>query len=78
MLFRSGATPAQINTTSVTPTKLGEYDIVCAYLCGDGHTQMNSAVEGGLVTKVKVVSQSDFETWVADTQAAQSAAGSTT
>ena len=39
---------------------------------------MNSAVEGGLVTKVKVVSQSDFDTWVADTQAAQSAAGSTT
>ena len=69
--LQMGATPAQINTTSVTPTKLGEYDIVCAYLCGDGHTQMNSAVEGGLVKKVRVVSRADFDTWLAEQKAAK-------
>ena len=75
MLFRSwrmqmGATPAQTNYASVTPTKIGEFDIVCAYLCGDGHTQMNSAVEGGLVKKVRVVSRTDFDAWLAEQKAA--------
>ncbi|MGI9186182.1 MAG: cytochrome c oxidase subunit II [Gaiellales bacterium] len=67
--MQMGATPAQTNYASATPSKIGEYDIVCAFLCGVGHTQMNSAVEGGLVTKVKVVSQADFDKWVAETKA---------
>lgn len=68
--MQMGATPAQTNYVSATPTKIGEFDIVCAYLCGEGHTQMNSAVEGGLVTKVRVVSQADFDKWVAEQKAA--------
>ncbi len=75
--IQMSATPAQVNTVTVTPTKIGSYDLVCAFLCGSGHTQMNSAVTGGLVKKVRVVSQADFAKWAADTKAAQSAAGST-
>lgn len=71
--IQMGATPAQVNQTTVTPTKLGEFEIVCAFLCGDGHTQMNSAVEGGLVTKVKVVSRADFDAWLAEQKAAKQA-----
>lgn len=65
-----GATPAQVNQTTVTPTKIGEFDLVCAYLCGAGHTQMNSAVTGGLVKKVRVVSRADFDKWLAAQKAA--------
>jgi cytochrome c oxidase subunit 2 len=72
--LQMGATPAQTNYTSITPNKIGEYDIVCAFLCGTGHTQMNSAVDGGLVTKVRVVPQADFDTWVAETKAKAAAA----
>lgn len=67
--MQMGATPAQTNYASITPSKIGEFDIVCAFLCGVGHTQMNSAVEGGLVTKVRVVSQADFDKWIAKTKA---------
>ena len=67
--MQMSATPAQTNYTSATPTQIGEYEIVCAFLCGVGHTQMNSAVDGGLVTKVRVVSKADFDKWVADTKA---------
>jgi heme/copper-type cytochrome/quinol oxidase subunit 2 len=35
---------------------------------------MNSAVEGGLVTKVRVVSQADFDAWVTETKAKAAAA----
>ena len=69
--MQMGATPAQVNQITVTPTKLGEYEIVCAYLCGDGHTQMNSAVEGGLVSKVRVVTRADFDAWLAEQQKAK-------
>ncbi len=72
--MQMGATPAQTNYASATPSKIGEFEIVCAFLCGVGHTQMNSAVEGGLVTKVKVVSQADFDKWVAETKAKAAAA----
>jgi cytochrome c oxidase subunit 2 len=66
--MQMGATPAQTNYASATPTKIGEFDIVCAFLCGVGHTQMNSAVDSNLVSKVKVVSQADFDKWVAETK----------
>ena len=68
--IQMSATPAQTNEATVTPTQIGEFDLVCAYLCGDGHTQMNSAVEGGLVKKVRVVSRTDFDAWLAEQKAA--------
>ncbi|MGI9117455.1 MAG: cytochrome c oxidase subunit II [Gaiellales bacterium] len=72
--MQMSATPAQTNYTSTTPTKIGTYEVVCAFLCGIGHTQMNSAVTGGLVSKVRVVSQADFDKWVAETKAKAAAA----
>ncbi|MFM8612145.1 MAG: cytochrome c oxidase subunit II [Actinomycetota bacterium] len=67
--FQMSALPTQTNYASVTPSKIGTYDVVCAYLCGVGHTGMNSAVEGSIIPKVRVVSAADFETWVAERKA---------
>jgi cytochrome c oxidase subunit 2 len=40
-----------------TPTKPGRYQVVCAQLCGGGHSQM----AGGFVL---VESQEDFDKWM--------------
>ncbi len=42
---------------SFTPNKIGRFQIVCAQLCGGGH----SAMAGGFVV---VQSQSDFDAWI--------------
>jgi cytochrome c oxidase subunit 2 len=42
----------------VTPTELGEYQVMCAELCGGAHAYMNSPV--------RVVSQADFDAWLAE------------
>jgi cytochrome c oxidase subunit 2 len=42
----------------VTPTKIGEYKVRCAELCGQQHAYM--------LAPVKVVSQQDFDAWVAE------------
>lgn len=68
--MQMATTPAQTNHTSITPTRIGEFEVVCAFLCGVGHTGMNSAVEGSIIPKVRVVSQADFEKWVAEQKAA--------
>lgn len=64
--MQMNATPGQINETSITPTKIGTYEIVCAFLCGVGHTGMNSALEGSIIPRVRVVSRADFEKWIAE------------
>jgi cytochrome c oxidase subunit 2 len=43
-----------------TPTKIGEYEILCAAFCGTGHPQMRG--------KLIIESESDFETWRAAQQ----------
>jgi len=48
--------PNFVRELRLTPTKIGVYELVCAELCGQGHTQM--------VAKVPVVSQADFDAWV--------------
>jgi cytochrome c oxidase subunit 2 len=48
----------------ITPTVIGNYTVSCAQLCGANHAYM--------VANVKVVSKSDFNTWI--TQQAASAA----
>jgi cytochrome c oxidase subunit 2 len=51
----------------ITPNRIGEYKVRCAELCGVSHSYMESAVI--------VVSQADYDKWVADqTAAAQAAA----
>jgi cytochrome c oxidase subunit 2 len=67
-------TPGQTNYTSVTATQTGSFDVVCTYLCGAGHTSMNSAVEGSIVPEVRVVTKPEFEQWIAERQAEAAAA----
>lgn len=49
----------------ITPNLLGDYTLMCAELCGGAHAYMTSAV--------KVVSQADFDAWVASETSAASA-----
>jgi cytochrome c oxidase subunit 2 len=55
---RVDANPGQTTTTQVvTPTSVGEYQIVCVELCGLYHTYMGARVE--------VVTHADFNVWIA-------------
>jgi cytochrome c oxidase subunit 2 len=49
----------------VTPTRLGDYPVVCAELCGLGHSAMRQTAH--------VVAPAEFESWLQDR--AQQAAG---
>ena len=53
----------------VTPNRLGSYPVVCAELCGLGHSVMRS--------RTRVVSQDEFDQWLAEQKApaAQTAGG---
>jgi cytochrome c oxidase subunit II len=42
----------------ITPTRIGEYQVMCAELCGGAHAYMNSPV--------LVVSQTDFDAWLGE------------
>jgi cytochrome c oxidase subunit 2 len=54
--------PGKITTMRIKPTRLGDYKLRCAELCGTTHWNMNAPVN--------VVTQADFEAWVAGEQAA--------
>lgn len=41
----------------ITPTRIGEYTVMCAELCGGAHAYMN--------TPVRVVSRADYDAWLA-------------
>jgi cytochrome c oxidase subunit 2 len=45
----------------VTPTRVGDYPVVCAELCGIGHSTMRSTVH--------VLQRPDFDKWLADQRA---------
>jgi cytochrome c oxidase subunit 2 len=49
----------------VTPNRLGAYPVVCAELCGLGHSTMRQTAH--------VVSPQDFETWLSERQSAAQA-----
>ncbi|MFI5271863.1 MAG: cytochrome c oxidase subunit II [Ktedonobacterales bacterium] len=55
--IKQDAVPGETTTISVTPTKLGNYQVRCAELCGVYHSYME--------TPVHVVTQDEFNTWVA-------------
>jgi cytochrome c oxidase subunit II len=54
-----------VKEVRVTPNKIGEYQVMCAELCGGAHAYMTAPV--------KVVSQADFDSWIADQTAAANA-----
>ncbi|GIU96196.1 MAG: cytochrome c oxidase subunit 2 [Gaiellaceae bacterium] len=52
------AVPGIETTILVTPTRTGEFPVVCAELCGLGHATMRA--------KARVVSEAEFEDWIAE------------
>jgi cytochrome c oxidase subunit 2 len=61
------AIPGMVIPAHFTPIKIGEYNINCAQLCGNGHYGMRGTI--------KVVSQADYDKWVADKSKAGAGAG---
>ena len=58
---KSDAVPGIETTLVLTPTRLGEYALVCTELCGLGHSTMRAPV--------RVVEQQDYEAFLADAAA---------
>lgn len=56
MRFKQDAVPGMEIHTQITPTKIGDYEISCAELCGLGHYRMRAVV--------RVVSEEEFEKWL--------------
>ena len=57
MRFKQDAVPGLMIHMHFTPTKIGDYEIACAELCGLGHYKMHGML--------KVVSQADYDQWLA-------------
>ena len=57
MRFKQDAVPGLMIHMHFTPDKVGDYEIACAELCGLGHYKMHGML--------KVVSQKDFDAWMA-------------
>lgn len=55
--IKQDAVPGRTTTLRVTPTELGEYDMLCAEMCGYAHAAMKAPVV--------VVDEQDFEAWLA-------------
>ncbi len=62
MRVMQNATPGMPSQIHITPTRIGDYAIVCSQLCGLGHYRMHAVL--------RVVSQQDFATWMAQHQPA--------
>jgi cytochrome c oxidase subunit 2 len=58
--LKSDAVPGITTDIRLTPTRLGSYPVVCAELCGIGHSTMRQTV--------RVISAADFDAWVAEQQ----------
>ncbi len=56
------AVPGIATTILVTPTRTGEFAVVCTELCGLGHATMRA--------KARVVTRAEFDAWVKKEQAA--------
>lgn len=56
MGIKVDANPGEITTTSVTPNKLGTFDVRCAELCGLLHADME--------TNAHVVNAASFSSWI--------------
>jgi cytochrome c oxidase subunit 2 len=59
--FKQDAVPGLAIHMHFTPTEIGDYEIACAELCGLGHYKMHGMVH--------VVSQEDFDKWLAAREA---------
>lgn len=55
--IKTDAIPDQENRMRITPTEVGDYNVLCAELCGTAHAYMKAPA--------RVLSQADFDAWVA-------------
>jgi cytochrome c oxidase subunit II len=60
--LKSDAVPGLTTSIRVTPNKEGNYEVVCAELCGLGHSTMRQFV--------RVVPESEFDSWISEQQEA--------
>jgi cytochrome c oxidase subunit 2 len=65
-LFKRDVIPGRLNAFEIKPTEKGTYTGRCAELCGEKHDRMNFVV--------KVVSQADYDTYIAGLKADPNAA----
>ena len=65
--LKTDTVPGLTTTIRVRPDKFGNFDIVCAELCGLGHSTMRQTAH--------VVSQDDFDAWLAKQKPGASGAG---
>jgi cytochrome c oxidase subunit 2 len=65
--LKTDTVPGLTTTIRVRPDKFGNFDIVCAELCGLGHSTMRQTAH--------VVSQEAFDAWLAKQKPAASGAG---
>jgi cytochrome c oxidase subunit 2 len=68
------ATPGQTNLVYVTPTRLGTVPVVCTFICGQGHPQMGSEVEGAFPSRIRIVPQAAYDQFMAKALADQAKA----
>jgi cytochrome c oxidase subunit II len=54
--LKSDAVPGLTTTVRTTPNRLGTYDVVCAELCGLGHSTMRQ--------RVRVIPAAQFQSWI--------------
>ena len=66
--MKQDAVPGIETRLPVTPTKVGSFEVICTELCGLGHGLMRA--------RARVLSDADFERWLAgDEQAAEGGGG---
>ena len=65
MRFKQDAVPGLIIPLHFRPIAIGEYEFACAELCGLGHYKMHGIM--------KVVSQQDYDKWLAEREAEKAA-----
>jgi cytochrome c oxidase subunit II len=60
---KQDAVPGIQTELVITPTKIGEYDVICTELCGLGHSLMR--------TSAIVMSQEDYDAWLKEKPAGE-------
>ena len=61
------SSPGSTRASSITPTRLGNFTLICTELCGLGHATMRAPAS--------VVSQADFDAWVKKKQSGAGGGG---
>ena len=65
--LKSDAVPGLTTAIRLTPNKVGRYEVVCAELCGIGHSTMRQFV--------RVLPASEFDSWVSEQREAAGGGG---